>query len=101
VTGRKVENLRWLSTMALNIKNTEAEALARQPAEATGESVTRAVSVALRERLDRVRGRDAGAAAERAERMVAITEGAAGRWAEPYRSADHGELLYDASGLPR
>ena len=37
--------------MALNIKNPEAEALARALAEETGESLTEAVTVALRERL--------------------------------------------------
>jgi antitoxin VapB len=41
--------------MSLNIKNLEAAALARQLAAATGESVTRAVTVAVRERLARVR----------------------------------------------
>lgn len=37
--------------MALNIKNPETEELARLLAEATGESLTEAVTVALRERL--------------------------------------------------
>ncbi|MGY1640884.1 type II toxin-antitoxin system VapB family antitoxin [Geodermatophilus sp. SYSU D00703] len=87
--------------MALNIKNAEAEELARQLAAATGESVTRAVSVALQERLDRVRSRDRAASAARAARIAAIAEDATGRWAEPYRSTDHSELLYDEAGLPR
>lgn len=87
--------------MSLNIKNDEAERLARELATATGESVTRAVTVAVRERLDRLRHRDDAAAAERAARLRQIAEDAAGRWMEPYRSADHGDLLYDESGLPR
>lgn len=43
--------------MALNIKNPEAERLARQLAEATGENITRAVTEALREQLIRKTGR--------------------------------------------
>ncbi|HEX8275231.1 MAG TPA: type II toxin-antitoxin system VapB family antitoxin [Longimicrobiaceae bacterium] len=43
--------------MALNIKNSEAERLARELADATGENITRAVTEALRERLIRKTGR--------------------------------------------
>ena len=46
--------------MAFSIKNTEADRLARKLAEATGESLTEAVVVALRERLERVRARRGG-----------------------------------------
>ncbi len=87
--------------MSLNIKNDEAERLARELAAMTGESVTGAVTVALRERLTRLRHRDEAAAMERAVRLREIAQDAAGRWVEPYRSADHGDLLYDESGLPR
>jgi antitoxin VapB len=41
--------------MALNIKNTEAHRLAHQLAAETGETITEAVTVALRERLSAVR----------------------------------------------
>ncbi len=87
--------------MSLNIKNPEAERLARQLAAATGESVTRAVTVAVRERLDRLQQRDEHAAAARAARIREIARDAATRWVEPYRSADHGDLFYDEAGLPR
>ena len=87
--------------MSLNIKNDEAAALARQLAAATGESLTRAVTVAVRERLPRVRAEKDGVAAERADRLREIARDAAGRWGEPCRSADHGDLLYDEAGLPR
>lgn len=43
--------------MALNIKNPEAERLARELAAATGENITRAVTQALREQLIRRTGR--------------------------------------------
>jgi len=87
--------------MSLNIKNEEAEHLARQLAAATGESVTRAVTVAVRERLAHVGNEGEGAAAARIARLREIANDAASRWVEPYRSADHGELLYDEAGLPR
>jgi antitoxin VapB len=87
--------------VSLNIKSDEAERLARELAAVTGESLTRAVTVAVRERLARLRHRDDAAAAERAARLWEIAQDAAGRWVEPYRTADHGDLLYDESGLPR
>jgi antitoxin VapB len=43
--------------MALNIKNVEADRLAHELAAATGESLTEAVTTALRERLAAVRRR--------------------------------------------
>ena len=38
--------------------------------------------------------------AERIARIHEVVTGSASRWVEPYRSGDHGELLYDESGLP-
>jgi antitoxin VapB len=43
--------------MALSVKNPEADHLAREVAARTGETLTTAVVVALRERLARLRGR--------------------------------------------
>ena len=45
--------------MSLNIKNVEAHALAVQVAHLTGESLTEAVTTALRERLMRIEQPDA------------------------------------------
>ena len=87
--------------MSLNIKNAAAEELARQLARATGESITSAVMRAVQERLDRVRAEQGPVAHERAVRMRDIVRDAAPRWQEPYRTADHGDLLYDDAGLPR
>ena len=42
--------------MALNIKDPETDRLARELAQATGESITEATRVAIAERLARVRG---------------------------------------------
>jgi antitoxin VapB len=47
--------------MALNIKSDEADRLARALAAVTGESITAAVTAALRERLERVRARPSSA----------------------------------------
>ena len=84
--------------MGLNIKNEEAHRLAQELAALTGESMTAAVTVALRERLDRVR-RERGVTL--ADRLLKIGRECAARLKEPFRSVDHGDLLYDERGLPR
>ena len=43
--------------MPLSIKNPETEQLAREISKETGESLTDAITVALRDRLQRLRGR--------------------------------------------
>jgi len=83
--------------MGMNIKNAEAERLTHELAELTGETLTTAVTVAVRERLDRLR-KDGQPGL--AERLLAIGRDVAPRLSEPYRSADHGDLLYDDKGLP-
>jgi antitoxin VapB len=84
--------------MAMNIKNDEAQKLAHELAEITGETLTAAVTQALRERLERLRkARGAGLAS----RLLRIGKECASQLQEPYRSIDHGELLYDDQGLPR
>ncbi len=84
--------------MSMNIKNEETHQLARELAGLTGESVTAAVTVAVRERLERVR-REHGMSL--ADRLLAIGREAAPHFKEPYRSIDHADLLYDERGLPR
>jgi antitoxin VapB len=84
--------------MGLNIKNEEAHRLARELARATGESMTVAVSEAIRERLERVRGRSKKS---QVERILKIAKECAPLWKEPFRSIDHGDLLYDEKGLPK
>lgn len=86
--------------MTLNIKNERAHELTRELARLTGESLTEAVTTAVRERLERVRGGQAQVR-ERAEALLTIGRGTARRLAEPVRGLDHGELLYDERGLPR
>lgn len=87
--------------MSLNIKNGETEQLARELAAATGENVTGAITVALRERLARLKGLDRRQAAERLELIRAVSRDAAGRWVESYGRVSHADLLFDELGLPR
>ena len=81
--------------MGMNIKDPEAHRLAREVAEATGESLTAAVTVSLRERLDRLQGQRIS------ERLLEIGRDCAKRLPAFLRAVDHGELLYDERGLPR
>ena len=84
--------------MSLNIKNEETHKLARELASLTGESMTVAVSEAIRERLERVR---ANPSEGMAERLMKIARECGPLWKEPYRSIDHGDLLYDEKGMPK
>jgi antitoxin VapB len=90
----------YVSTMKkathLNIKNNEAHKLASELADLTGESLTSAVTLALRERLARERRR------RRPDRIVATLMKIGSRYAalaDTGRSPE--EILgYDEQGLP-
>ena len=84
--------------MSLNIKNQEAHRLAQQLAKLTGESMSTAVTKAVRERLERVRRKHG---TSKAERLLQIGRECAAHLKEPFRSIDHGDLLYDEKGLPK
>ena len=85
--------------MGLNIKNDETCRLAGELARLTGETMTGAITVALRQRLvreKRLRNADA-----RVEELLAIGRRCA-ELLEPGPSAvEHGDLLYDDRGLPK
>jgi antitoxin VapB len=85
--------------MPLSIKDPETDDLARQLARRTGETLTEAVKQALRERL--ARERRSRARAGLADRLLEIGRRCAADMPKPAHSADHAELLYDESGLPR
>ena len=88
-----------VAAMSLNIKNDETCHLAAELARLTGETMTGAITVALRERLDREHR--LRSAAQRLREMRAIAERCA-RLLGPGPSAiEHGEELYDERGLPR
>jgi len=87
--------------MSLNIKNPEAHRLAQALARQTGESLTHAVTEALRERLARLRepGKSrASSAAIAAELLVIGRRCAATRRG---KAVDHAQLLYDENGVPK
>jgi antitoxin VapB len=85
--------------MALSIKDGATDNLARQVAALTGESITEAVTVALRERLARLERE--GRAQQVAAEIAAIGAAVRRELKEPVTSTDHGALLYDEQGLPR
>jgi antitoxin VapB len=84
-------------TMALNIKDPTADRLVRELAETTGESITTAVTVAVRERLERVRGM--APAEMRLQAILRISEQAAAMPVIDDRT-DEEILGYDEDGLP-
>ena len=85
--------------MSLNIKNDETCALARELARLTGETMTGAITVALRERLERERRRRD--AEKLARELVSIGQRCASRLGPGPSSEEHGDVLYDERGLPR
>ena len=86
--------------MSLNIKNDETRRLAGELARLTGETMTGATTVALRERLERERHERSVEA--RVQKMPATAERCAKLLAAPEPSAvEHGDALYDDRGLPK
>jgi antitoxin VapB len=84
---------------SLNLKSDEAYRLARELSERTGESMTKAVVVALRERLQRL---ERGSENEFVERLLAIGRDCAAHLSQEQRSLDYDAILYDEkTGLPR
>ena len=86
--------------MSLSIKNAETHALIRRLAELTGESMTTAITTAVRERLERL-GPPEAEIRVRYAALLDISERAAPHMSADARNKDHGELLYDDKGLPR
>jgi antitoxin VapB len=84
--------------MALNIKNKETYHLAHELADLTGESMTTAVTIAVQERLQRIRCEKQQSLFDR---LTAIAEDSAPRFKPPYDTIDIGDLLYDEFGLPK
>ena len=81
---------------SVNIKDPEAHRLATAISRFTGESLTRVVTQALRDRLESLDNQETQASTEElhalARRVSAQVKG-------PY--VDHAEYLYDENGLPK
>lgn len=82
--------------VALSIKSDEADRLARRVAAATGESLTDAVVVSLRERLERLRAAQEPSLVERVRRLQAE----AVELAVLDRRSPEEIIGYDTDGLP-
>jgi len=84
--------------MALSIRNSTTEKLARTVAQHTGESLTEAIEQALRERLQRLqRQKSAAALPEKLQDILDRVD----RLATLDRRAPDKILGYDKNGLPR
>ena len=83
--------------MSLNIKNEETYRLAQAVSKETGETMTDAVTVALKERLERLhkQRKKRNMARDLLEIGVRFSRLVKGK---PF---DHGEFLYDVNGLPK
>lgn len=82
--------------MNINIKSAEAHRLAVELARQTGDSITGAVTKAIKAELRRLRDKD-----ERRARLDAITAYTAEVLKDGPGSADIDALLYDEMGLPK
>lgn len=82
--------------MSLSIKDPEAHRLAQAISHATGESMTRVVTEALRERFAKIEHRKGRASVEE---LLTIADRAAAHVKRPY--VDHSDFLYDENGIPK
>ena len=83
--------------MSINIKDPDTDRLARELADATGETITHAVGVAVRDRLERVRAQLRGR--RLADELDEIAKRCAALPARDTRPED--EILgYDERGIP-
>ena len=85
--------------MSINIKNEETCRLASELAQLTGDTMTGAITVALRERLERERSERSAEA--RVRRLLAIGERCASMMGDGPSAVEHGDFLYDERGLPK
>ena len=83
--------------MQLNIKSDDAYALASELATLTGESLTTAVTEAIRQRLEREKA--ARSREERLRRIRTLTAELREQLGHPLPDSDH-SWLYDDDGLP-
>ncbi len=85
--------------MGLNIKSEETHQLAMRLAEMTGQSMTRAVTEALQDKLEALQRSNEKEA--RIKDILAMGTECRARMKEPYLSTDIDALLYDEYGLPK
>lgn len=87
--------------MALNIKNPETYRLVKELADATGQTMTGAVTEAVRQQLEQLRSAGDDDVETRLARLLELA-GEIRRGAPVgYFDQDFDSLLYDDTGLPR
>ena len=84
--------------MSLNIKNEQTHQLARELAQLTGETMTGAITIALREKLDRERHERSVEA--RIQKLREIRKRCRSLLKDGPSAVEHGDFLYDENGLP-
>ena len=84
--------------MSLNIKNEETCRLTSEMARLTGETMTGAITVALRERLEREK--HARSVEARVQELRAIADRCAKLLGPGPSAVEHGDVLYYERGLP-
>ena len=87
--------------MSLNIKNPETCRLAEELAELTSENKTQAITIALRERLERETRRREERIKEEIKAIRAIAESLKPHLRPGPSSTDIDEFLYDDIGVPK
>ena len=88
--------------MSLNIKNPETYRLVKELADATGQSMTAAVTEAVRRQLDLIRAhRDEDDPEARAQRILDLAAEMRRRAPAGYFDQDFDDVLYDEIGLPK
>jgi antitoxin VapB len=85
--------------VSLNIKNEEAHRLARELARRNGETVTMAVTIAIKERLERQK--QATKREDRMEWLNRISERTAALMNDGRTTKQLFDELYDENGLPK
>ena len=85
--------------MSLNIKNEETHQLAKELARLTGETMTDAITVALRQRLEREKHERS--VESRVKELQEIGKRCARLLGNGASAIEHGEFLYGEDGLPK
>jgi len=87
--------------MSLNIKNPETYRLVKELAAVTGQSMTAAVTTAVRAQLERIHAERGGDRETRVQRILEMAAEIGRRMPPGYLDQDFDELLYDENGLPK
>ena len=87
--------------MALHIRSSRVDKLARKVSERTGETLTEAIAKALSERLDRLEAADRSSEQAMVDKLMEISNRVAQLLKTDKSSTELLDELYDEHGLPR